>query len=147
MSSRHQARQIALQVLYRYDVQAQSSGIQPPQGVQLAEDVNRHFEHFQVHPPLREFAARLVVGSLENKASLDELIEKHAANWKLSRMGFIDRNLLRMAVYELANFSDVPSTVTIDEAVELAKQFGTEDSPAFVNGILDAIRKEQEKTA
>jgi transcription antitermination protein NusB len=142
MKSRHRAREIALQILYRYDVALQSTGLQPPQGSGLADDLRKHFDHFQVPDPVREFAALLVAGTLQNLPTLDQLLEKHAANWKITRMGFIDRNLLRMATFELTQVADTPHTVTIDEAVELAKQFGTAETSAFVNGILDAIRLE-----
>jgi N utilization substance protein B len=138
---RHHARETALQILYRYDVDAHASGVTPPAGPALAEDLARHFEHFQVTPALREFAARLVAGTLQSLSELDGLIEKHAVNWKVSRMGFIDRNIMRMSLYEMANFPEIPAAVTIDEAVELAKQFGTAETPAFINGILDSVRQ------
>lgn len=139
MNSRHRAREVALQILYRYDVSAHSTGTPPPTGQALADDLVRHFEHFQVPAGLREFAAQLVSGTLQNIPSLDALLEKHADHWKISRMGFIDRNLLRMSTYEMRNFPDIPHQVTIDEAVELAKQFGTQETPAFINGILDSL--------
>lgn len=140
MNPRHRAREVALQILYRYDVQQQSSGDVPPQGSALADDLARHFDHFQVPQPLREFAAQLVAGTLTDRAELDGLLEKHAQNWRLSRMGFIDRNLLRMAIYEMKRFPETPTGVAIDEAVELAKQFGTSETSSFVNGVLDAVK-------
>jgi N utilization substance protein B len=141
--SRHQAREVALQILYRYDVAQQSGnldGAAPTHHTALIEDLNRHFDHFKVPQELRGFSAELVAGSLRELGQLDELLEKHASNWKVARMGLVDRNLLRMSVYELKSFPDTPASVVIDEAVELAKQFGTAESPAFVNGVLDAIK-------
>jgi len=143
MKSRHRAREAALQILYRYDLSLHSTGTKPPSGTALAEDMVRHFEHFQVIPDLRPFSAELVAGTLMNQESLDEAIEKHAVNWKVSRMAFIDRCLLRMATYEMKNFPDTPPSVVMDEAIELAKQFGTAETPSFVNGILDAIQQEK----
>ncbi len=144
--SRHHAREIALQILYRYDSNASgsakvddSAGI--PTGLALADDLKKHFEHFQVTEGVREFAAELVVGTLAQTAELDLQIEKYANNWKIARMALIDRNLLRMALFEMGRFKDIPAAITIDEAVELAKQFGTADTSAFVNAILDSYRK------
>lgn len=141
MNSRHRAREAALQILYRYDVSLESTGQQPPEGGTLAEELKGHFDHFQVPDALREFAGQLVAGTLLQRRDLDALIEQHASNWKISRMGLIDRNLLRMGAYELQRFQDIPASVTLDEAIELARQFGTSDSPGFVNGILDSIRR------
>jgi len=81
-----------------------------------------------------------VAGTLLHQTELDPLLERHAANWKLSRMSFVDRSLLRMAAYELAHLPETPANVVINEAVELGKQFGTSDTPSFVNGILDALK-------
>jgi N utilization substance protein B len=140
--SRHHAREIALQILYRYDVNANAKdGTAAPTGMALADDLRKHFEHFQVSEGVREFAAELVAGTLQNTAELDLEIEKYAQNWKISRMALIDRNLLRMALFEMTRFKDIAAAVTIDEAVELAKQFGTADTSAFVNAILDSFRK------
>lgn len=139
--SRHHAREIGLQILYRYDLnQTQGTDI-IPSGLALADDLKRHFEHFQVSEGVREFSAELVAGTLNNSTELDLEIEKYATNWKISRMALIDRNLLRMAMFEMIHFKDIPPSVTIDEAVELAKQFGTADTSSFVNAILDSFRK------
>lgn len=162
MKSRHLAREIALQILYRHDVLSVSGrsanpASSPPQiaepslstdsllpkGLDPEADLILHFKHFKVPEELQQFAAELVKGTLKALPELDLLLEKHAKNWKVSRMGFVDRNLLRMALFELGNFPDIPANVTLDEAVELAKQFGTEETPAFVNAILDSIKKEK----
>lgn len=144
--SRHQAREVALQILYRHDIglQAASSGPPPKSEAALATlliaELDHHFDHFKVPVELRGFAAELVAGTIRELSTLDQLLEKHASNWKLGRMSFVDRNLMRMSLYELKHFPETPVSVVIDEAVELAKEFGTAESPAFVNGILDALK-------
>jgi N utilization substance protein B len=138
-STRHQAREVALQILYRLD-----TGSQPepkPLNVEaVITELNQHFDHFRVPLELRNFAAELVAGTLRELPQLDGLLEKHASNWKIGRMGIVDRNLLRMAIFELRHFPDTPASVVIDEAIELAKEFGTEESPSFINGVLDAVK-------
>ena len=134
MKARHRAREVALQILYRYDMAKQSNGTPTPEGAELAKDLSRHFDHFQVTPDLREFAAQLVAGTLQTRAELDQLIESSVSNWKLNRLGFVDRSLLRMSAYEMKSFPETHVSIIIDEAIELGKQFGNEDTPAFVNG-------------
>jgi transcription antitermination protein NusB len=136
--SRHQAREVALQILYRFDGGATAGAAASVQ--QLIDELNQHFDHFNVPEALRPFAAELVAGTLRELVALDELLEKHASNWKVGRMGIVDRNLLRMSIYELRHFSETPASVVIDEAIELAKEFGTSESPAFINGVLDAVK-------
>ncbi len=140
MKPRHRAREVALQILYRYDVAATTEGIAIPTGADLAKDLAKHFDHFQVPADLREFAAQLVAGTLASQKELDTLIETNVSNWKLGRLGVVDRSLLRMAAYELKGFPETSVSVVIDEAIELGKQFGTEDTPAFVNGVLDTLK-------
>jgi transcription antitermination protein NusB len=143
MLNRHRAREIALQILYRYDVALGSTPkVEPPKGGALATELSQHFDHFIVSQDLRDFAAHLVAGTLQNQTELDGLLERHASNWKVARMSSVDRSLLRMAAYELKSMPETPSSVVIDEAIELAKQFGTSDTPAFVNGVLDAVKGE-----
>jgi len=142
MKSRHRAREVAFQILYRIDLELHSSGAAAPAGEALLSELVHHFDHFKVPEELREFAASLVVGTITTLKELDETIERHALKWKISRMAAVDRNLLRMALYELRHFPDIPPSVTLDEAVELSKQFGEQDTPGFVNGILDAIARE-----
>jgi transcription antitermination protein NusB len=141
MKSRHRAREIALQILYRFDMASHQSGVPIPSGPALLGELNQHFDHFAVPLELREFAAQLVAGTLAEVARLDALIEKHASNWRISRMGYVDRSLLRMATYEMAHFAaEVPHSVVINEAIELGKQFGAQETPAFINGVLDAVK-------
>ena len=87
-----------------------------------------------------DYARTLVEGSLAHQESIDRLVANQADNWRLERMPVVDRNVLRLAVYEMRYQPDVPAVVVIDEAIELAKKFGSEQSGRFVNGILDALR-------
>lgn len=139
MKSRHRAREVALQFLYQLDVAAGPSGLAPSQSMSLIPQIQSHFSHFQVPEGIREFSAQLVAGSLGQLAPIDEIIEKHATHWKIGRMSAVDRCLLRLATYELLYSPETPPSVVIDEAVELGKQFGTAETPSFINGILDAI--------
>lgn len=140
MKSRHRAREIALQILYQYDL-SQQSGQALPVAQGLIHDLKHHFEHFKVSEDLREFVGQLVAGTLHNLPALDETIEKHAVNWKVARMSSVDRSLLRMASYEMLHMgNEVAGSIVIDEAIEIAKQFGTAETPAFINGILDSIK-------
>jgi N utilization substance protein B len=139
MNSRHRAREIALQILYRYDLNSSSKGTPLPAGAELAGELQKHFDHFQTPEDLREFAARLVAGTLDHLSELDPLIEEKSANWKISRMSCVDRMLLRMATYELLRMTETPASVVLNESIELGKEFGTAESPSFINGILDAV--------
>lgn len=136
-SPRRTSREAALQILFSYDTQTE-----PPAGAVLAASMDKHFRHFDIAGNSREFCAELVSGTLRRRPELDETIEKMASNWKVSRMPIIDRNLLRLSVNEMLHFRDTPPSVIIDEAVELAKAFGEAETPAFVNGILDNLRKQ-----
>jgi transcription antitermination factor NusB len=96
-------------------------------------------ENFVVPESMRPFSRQLVLGVLEHRKELDKLIRQSSRNWRLERMSHVDRNILRLGVFELRFMKDIPPKVTIDEAVELGKRFGTEESAAFINGILDSI--------
>jgi len=89
----------------------------------------------------------LIRGTLEHRDEADELIKKHAQNWELHRMAAVDRNILRLAIYEMLYRDDIPPVVSINEAIELAKAYGGADSGRFVNGILDRIRKDLDRPA
>ncbi len=121
-----------MQILYQADVA----------GVPLTEAFSTYEGYFSPSPRALEFAKELVNGVAEKQEEIDALIEKFSKHWKLSRMSAIDRNILRLATYELLYRPDIPPKVSINEAVELAKAFGSEESAAFVNGILDAIYRE-----
>ncbi|NPB09080.1 MAG: transcription antitermination factor NusB [Thermodesulfobacteria bacterium] len=132
MGARRKGREIAVQILYQADVA----------GVPLTEAFSTYEGYFSPSPRALEFAKELVNGVAEKQEEIDALIEKFSKHWKLSRMSAIDRNILRLATYELLYRPDIPPKVSINEAVELAKAFGSEESAAFVNGILDAIYRE-----
>ena len=132
---RHQSRQVALQVLYAVDL---ALGRRSGAGVTEQEIFDDVAANFDLPEGARAFAKQLVAGVSAHRDALDARITEHAKNWRLSRMAAVDRNVLRLAVYELEH-GDTPASVILDEAVELARRFGDEPSPAFVNGVLDAV--------
>lgn len=136
-SQRHRAREFALQILYRFEVEPLSADLSP---TDLSRELLGHFRHFDIPEELREFTGLLVAGVVTHQKELDPEIEKLTPNWKLSRMPIVDRCLIRLAAYELQFQMDTPPGVIIDEAIELAKTFGTTDTPPFVNGVLDALK-------
>lgn len=145
MASRRRAREFALQALYDADLAeiggqealtALWSGMIEGEGI----DDNRAPESEEV-----EFAQRLVLGVHDKRPAIDELIESCSTNWRMPRMPVVDRNILRVAAYELLECADIPATVSINEAVELAKRFGTQDSRAFVNGIVDRMARQLDR--
>jgi len=133
MRKRTQGREYALQILYQIDI------TKDPEDRILAD----FWKGLEAEPEVSDFAAKLVTGTVRNMNKIDEVISKYASNWKLSRMAVIDRNVLRMATYELLFCDDIPPKVSINEAVDLAKKFGDTESGKFVNGILDKIKKEE----
>jgi N utilization substance protein B len=134
---RHRSRQAALQALYAVDVVGALRSGRAPTPEAVFEGVA---ENFDLPEGARAFAKELVAGVLAHRDALDARISEHAKNWRLARMAAVDRNVLRLAVYELEH-GDTPATVILDEAVELARRFGDEPSPAFVNGVLDAVAR------
>ena len=134
MGTRRRAREFALQILYQLDVQGESN----PEA-HLDEFWSRH----PVDPEAREFADALVRGTKTHEAEIDELIARYAENWELERMAVVDRNILRQAIFELRWGAGVPPKVAINEALEVAKKFSTQESSRFINGILDRIHKER----
>jgi N utilization substance protein B len=134
--TRHRARELALQTLYACEIGKTAEW----------EDVLRHIgEGGSFTEESVRYARELVRETMASRGTLDENITLHAANWELKRMAALDRNILRLAAAELFFFNDVPFRVVIDEAVELAKTYGTEESGGFVNGILDSIHKSRVK--
>jgi len=91
-------------------------------------------------PEIRDFTTALVTGVIERRDEIDACIQECSTNWSLERIGLVERNILRFAIYELCFLPDIPPNVTINEAVEVAKKYGTEEAPAFINGILDHIK-------
>ncbi len=135
MAARTKARKRAVDVLYEADVRGRE------RRALLAERVA------DGNPPVPEHAIRLVEGVDEHARRIDALIDTHASGWSLDRLPDVDRAILRMAVFELLWADDVPDAVVIDEAVELAKTLSTDDSPAYVNGVLGAILAAEVPTA
>lgn len=131
MTRRRRARSLALQLLYALD-------ISPADKTEVEE---LFWEGKKTNQEVKEFAQILVKGTRKNLPRIDLLISRHADNWKLDRLSSVDRNILRLATYELLYCEDIPPAVSIDEAIELARAYSTLDSPAFVNGVLDKIRK------
>jgi N utilization substance protein B len=99
-------------------------------------------DHFSKTEKKDRFAERIVLGVLEHSQEINRLIEQYSENWRFDRMSIIDRNILRMATFELLYCEDIPPKVTLNEAIELGKRYGSEDSGSFINGILDQIQKE-----
>ena len=126
MKSRTKARSIALQVLYEVDM----SGHKP--GLILAD----RFERLKIDDSFKDFISQIVSGVVEYKTLLDEFIADFAPDWPLDQLAPIDRNLLRIALWEIAAYQKTPVKVVINEAVELAKHYGSEGSPRFINGVL-----------
>ncbi|MEX2171144.1 MAG: transcription antitermination factor NusB [Pirellulales bacterium] len=132
MSRRSRAREVALQILFEDDVNPRET----------AEALRGFVSSRLKSPELEEFCLSLIFGVRRNQAELDASLEQIAANWSVSRMAATDRNLLRIAAYEIL-YTQTPFRVAINEAVELAKRFGTAQSPQFVNGILDKLPRKE----
>jgi N utilization substance protein B len=130
MGNRRKAREMAMQALFFMDISKDVSSSQ----LELFCQCNQPPKNIEV------FFKKLVLGIIEMWPGVNDIIEKFSSNWKLNRMACVDRNILRVAVYELFFCEDIPAKVTINEAVDIAKKFGTEGSGAFINGILDSIR-------
>ena len=126
---RRQARMIALQTLYEYDIVSH-----PPK-----EILQRHAEERNLHPKVVEYAEELVLGVRDHLADIDAHIQSAAREWPLQQMARIDKNILRLAIYEILFNNTVPAKAAINEAVELAKSFGSETSSRFINGVLGTI--------
>ena len=141
MGKRRAAREMALQMLFQLEL-----------GRSEVRDVLRSYEPADVSgegegarveaddlPSARSYAEAIVGGVVEHRDRIDELIRSQATNWRLERMPVVDRTVLRIAIYELLRETDVPQVVIVDEAIELAKRYGSEQSGAFVNGVLDGL--------
>lgn len=131
MGARRKARELALQMLFQHDM----AGNEPDMIIATFEDLQKS------KPNTREFAEKIFRGTVDHLTELDDMIQAQAENWRLSRMAVVDRNIIRMSVYEFLHESDTPKLVIIDEAIEIAKKFGTQKSSQFINGILDGILK------
>ena len=132
MGLRRTARECALQMLYQYDI-----------GNQPIEEILDSFWEMNEHPKkVREFANELFEGSIERLKEIDKTIQQHTKNWRLTRMAAVDRNILRVAVFEFMCDTRTPVTVVINEALEIAKKYSTHESAQFVNGVLDSIKND-----
>lgn len=139
MGDRRKSRELALQALFALDLNKLDT---PPQMDDFLEQYGQDLSE----PALLFFKA-LVDGVMENREKIDRLLNQWAKNWKISRMPAVDRNIMRIAVFEILNLSDIPPSVSINEAVEIGKKFGTRDSGPFINGVLDRIRLQHEPDA
>jgi N utilization substance protein B len=130
MGTRRQARELAMQALFYMDMQKNAS----------SRMLERFCQNFSPSRKTRPFFFDLVNGVLETRDEIDTLIERFSKNWKINRMSCVDRNVMRIAIYEMLYCDDIPAKVSINEAVDIGKKFGTEESGAFINGIMDSIR-------
>ena len=129
MHQRRKAREVALQVLYELDVQM----------IGLGEAIELFWANFEASEEARKFSSLLIEGAWNNREQIDSLISDNSENWTIARMSRVDKSILRMAVYELLFCLDIPPKVTLNEAIDLGKVYGSENSGAFINGILDAL--------
>ena len=129
MGLRRRGRELALQALYQIEMTGDTS----PASLDL------FWSHFEGTVRTRDFARRLVSGVVNHREEIDRLIEQSSDHWKLTRMPKVDLNILRLATYELLCCPDIPLNVSIDEAIEIGKRYGSADSPTFINGVLDHV--------
>lgn len=132
MGARRRGREAALQILFSVDIA----------GEQVEQAVRDHFAFLASSVEGKDFAQLLVRGVADNAAAIDETIRKVSEHWRIERMPRVDRNILRLSAFELMFMPEVPRRVTLNEAIELAKRYGGEGSPGFVNGVLDRIASE-----
>ena len=139
MGVRRRAREQSLQFLYQIELKYDSFDM---------SNLNHELREFwfnrdkPVENNILEFSNVINVGTMENRESIDKMISKYSENWKLSRISKIDKQILRMAIFELVYLHDVPKSVVINEAIEIAKKYGSEESSSFINGILDRIKND-----
>ena len=134
MSTRRKAREYALQMLFQWDITRD----------QIETIAASFWENIDEPPPVRDFAWQLVSRTVEHVEHIDAIIARHAEHWRLDRMAVVDRNILRLATQEFLNDQETPKTVVINEAIEIARRYSSQESPQFINGILDSIKKELE---
>jgi transcription antitermination protein NusB len=132
MGARRRGREAALQILFSIDIS----------GEKLEQAVRDHFAFLASSVEGRDFAQLLVRGVVDNSAAIDDTIRTVSEHWRIERMPRVDRNILRLSAFELMFMPEVPRRVTLNEAIELAKRYGGEGSPGFVNGVLDRIASE-----
>jgi len=136
MSTRREAREWGIQLLFQLDMNP----------AEMDSVLSTFWSDKKAEPKIREFTEQLVRGVRCNLVEIDGTIKKYAQNWRIDRMAALDRNVMRMAIYEMSFCKDIPPIVVINEAVDIAKYFSSNESGKFVNGILDRIRKDMEST-
>jgi transcription antitermination protein NusB len=135
MGPRRKAREFALQMLFQWDITRDA----------VDQVAATFFQNQDQEPPaVVDFARQLLKRTVEHVEEIDRLIQRHAEHWRLDRMATVDRNLLRLATQEFLYDRETPKTVVINEAIEIARRFSAQESPQFINGILDSIKKELE---
>jgi N utilization substance protein B len=132
LGRRRKSRELALQVLYQLNITKQDA----------TKALSQFQGNFLPNGETDEFLKRLVLGVTEHYAEMDRLIERYSENWRLDRINMIERNILRMALFELLYCEEIPPKVTINEAIDLGKRYGSEESGSFINGLLDRIQNE-----
>lgn len=135
MGTRRRSRVLAMQALFDMDISQDIS----------EERLEHFYNHFSPSKKTLPFFVKLTKGVIKYRAEIDTLIERYSSNWKISRMSCVDRNIMRVAIYEMLYCQDIPVKVSINEAIDVAKKFGNEESGAFINGILDSINNSIKK--
>jgi N utilization substance protein B len=135
MGPRRKAREYALQMLFQWDITKDS----------IEQIMSTFWENQDELQATMDFANTLAKGAIQNVERIDQLIGRHAEHWRLDRMAVVDRNLLRLATQEFLVDKETPKNVVINEAIEIARRFSSHESPQFINGILDSIRKDVER--
>ena len=135
MGTRRRARELAMQALFYMDMNDEHS----------EELLDRFCQNFSPSHRTMSFLLKIVNGVLGARSEIDVLIERFSQNWKIQRMSLVDRNVMRIAVYELLYCEDIPPKVSINEAVDVGKKYGSEESGAFINGIIDSVRMAMER--
>ncbi len=147
MRKRTRSREFALQVLYQIDITHSNTDEvlqdfwKDRTDLVLSDPEKKAIESDKQDPEIRLYTEKLVHGTLEKCGAIDKTIERFTENWEMKRMAYVDRNILRLSTYEIIYLEEIPIKVAINEAVELAKRYGEDDSSKFVNGILDRIAK------
>ena len=154
MGKRRKARELALQFLYQFDINPPNmrkpdssesllrhvpDNLDALSSEDVERELNNFWENFKTDEEVKPFFIELVRGVLTHKTEIDQIINKTSENWKLERMAVVDRNILRFSIFELLYRDDIPPNVTMNEAIEIAKRYGSDESHAFINGILDKV--------
>lgn len=146
MGMRRRAREVSLQLLFEIDLGQKSvDEILSAERLPWQRSLSAEMEPEEDPSLIEDFVRQIVDGVGRNFREIDRLIESHSTHWKISRMAIVDRNILRMAVFEILYCKDIPPSVSINEAIEIGKRYGTEESGAFINGVLDHIAKDLKK--